>query len=148
MLVRGVPEPIQSDNGAEMTAAVVRNCLTRFVAAISVPPIRKAVRSNLLETLCNPPMTFREPHRLLSSAPFQRSSVKCRTLRRNRQEIDNAESKNSACNFGRGRRDGDGDIDRSCNDDACFGADYGEPGHSEKDRPSVRKMPHGAAGTE
>jgi len=71
--------------------------------------------------------------------------VECRAIRRNRQENDNAESKNDACNFGRGRWDGDDDIDRSCNDDARFGADNGEPGHCEKDGPSVRKMPHGAA---
>jgi len=29
MLMRGVPEHIRSDNGAEMTAKVVRNWLTR-----------------------------------------------------------------------------------------------------------------------
>jgi hypothetical protein len=65
--------------------------------------------------------------------------------RRNSREIDNAESKIDACNFDRGCWDSDGDIDRSCNADARFGADNGEPGHSEKDGPSVRKMPYGAA---
>jgi transposase InsO family protein len=32
MLMRGAPEHIRSDNGAEMTARVVRNCLTQVGA--------------------------------------------------------------------------------------------------------------------
>jgi hypothetical protein len=47
------------------------------------------------------------------------------------QEICDA---NNAYNFG----DSDGDIDRKCNDHARVGANNGEPGNCEKDRPSLR----------
>jgi hypothetical protein len=63
----------------------------------------------------------------------------------NTQEIDNAKSENEAWRFGQGRCDGVGDTARRCDDHDHFGAIDGEPGHSEKDRPAMCKMPHGAA---
>jgi hypothetical protein len=54
------------------------------------------------------------------------------------QEIGDA---NNAYNFG----DGDGNIDRKCNDHARVGVNNGEPGNSAKDRPSLRKMPYRTA---
>jgi hypothetical protein len=56
------------------------------------------------------------------------------------QEIGDA---NNAYNFG----DSDGDIDRKCNDHARVGANNGEPGNCEKDRPSLREMSYRPART-
>ena len=51
MLMRGVPEHIRSDNGAEMTAKVVRNLLTQVGATTLFISLLGAI----LDLSCSPP---------------------------------------------------------------------------------------------
>ena len=51
MLMRGVPEHIRSDNGAEMTAKVVRNWLTQVGAKDPVHRTRQPLGERLLRVL-------------------------------------------------------------------------------------------------